>query len=110
MQPAVHATTRTPGPSTVEPVVKECRNPMSPLASAARTSASERFLLRPTRSSKGSFASIEGSGTDVFSSMMGSAVESPVDDVHLLLACQAHEVHSVPRHANRQAGILLRVI
>ena len=35
MQPVVQATTRTPGPSTVEPVVKECRNPMSPVASAA---------------------------------------------------------------------------
>ena len=34
MQPVVHATTRTPGPSTVEPVVNEWRNPMSPVASA----------------------------------------------------------------------------
>ena len=34
MHPAVHATTRTPGPSTVDPVVNECRNPMSPVASA----------------------------------------------------------------------------
>ena len=30
MHPAVHATTRTPGPSTVDPVVKEWRKPMSP--------------------------------------------------------------------------------
>jgi hypothetical protein len=41
MQPVVHATTRTPGPSTAEPVVKECRKPMSPVASAVRTSARE---------------------------------------------------------------------
>ncbi len=40
MQPAVQATTRTPGPSTAEPVVNECRKPMSPLASAVRTSDS----------------------------------------------------------------------
>ncbi len=36
MQPVVQATTRTPGPSTAEPVVKECRKPMSPEASASR--------------------------------------------------------------------------
>ncbi len=29
MQPVVQATTRTPGPSTAEPVVNECRKPMS---------------------------------------------------------------------------------
>ena len=44
MQPVVHATTRTPGPSTAEPVVKEWRNPMSPVASALRTSASGTSL------------------------------------------------------------------
>ena len=44
MQPAVHATTRTPGPSTAEPVVNECRNPMSPVASAVRTSVSGTSL------------------------------------------------------------------
>ena len=46
MQPAVHATTRTPGPSTVEPVVNECRKPMSPVASAVRTSVSGTSLPR----------------------------------------------------------------
>ncbi len=56
MQPAVQATTRTPGPSTAEPVVKECRNPMSPVASAVRTSASGTSLPRSTRSSNGLFA------------------------------------------------------
>ena len=44
MQPVVHATTRTPGPSTVEPVVNECRNPMSPVARAVRTSDSGQGL------------------------------------------------------------------
>jgi len=33
MHPEVHATNRTPGPSTAEPVVNEWRNPRSPLAS-----------------------------------------------------------------------------
>ena len=49
MHPVVHATTRTPGPSTVEPVVNEWRNPMSPLASASRTVCSGRSSLRWTR-------------------------------------------------------------
>ena len=44
MQPVVHATTRTPGPSTADPVVNECRNPMSPVASAVRTSVSGTSL------------------------------------------------------------------
>ena len=57
MHPAVHATTRTPGPSTVDPVVNECRNPMSPVASAVRTSDSGTFLPWSTRSSNGLFAS-----------------------------------------------------
>ena len=56
MQPVVQATTRTPGPSTVEPVVNEWRNPMSPVASAVRTSDSGTFLPRLTRSSYGLFA------------------------------------------------------
>ena len=57
MQPVVQATTRTPGPSTVEPVVNECRKPMSPVASAVRTSVSGTSLPRLTRSSNGLFAS-----------------------------------------------------
>ena len=35
MQPLVQATMRTPGPSTVDPVVNECRKPRSPDASAS---------------------------------------------------------------------------
>src|SRR4029453_16509262 len=93
MQPDVHATTRTPGPSTVAPVVKEWRNPMSPLTSAARTSGSGTSLPWSTRSSYGLFASSDGvpgagpaSGTGV------SSVERAVDHVHLLLSREPHEV------------------
>ena len=43
MHPVVQATTRTPGPSTVDPVVYECRNPMvasnKPSRRASGTSA-----------------------------------------------------------------------
>src|SRR3954468_21407315 len=53
MQPVVQATTRTPGPSTVAPVVKECRNPMSPVDRALLTSESETVLPRLTRRSNG---------------------------------------------------------
>src|SRR3954452_21381548 len=56
MQPVVQATTRTPGPSTAEPVVKEWRNPMSPVASAVRTSDSPTSAPRLTRSSYGLLA------------------------------------------------------
>ena len=59
MQPVVHATTRTPGPSTAEPVVNECTKPMSPSASAVRTSDSGTPSPRWTRSSKGLFATSE---------------------------------------------------
>src|SRR5262245_35662313 len=101
MQPVVQATTRTPGPSTVEPVVKECRKPMCPAARAERTSDSGTSLPRSTRSSYGLFASRDG-----FSAPM----EGPVDDVHLLLAAEAHEVHGVAGNPDGQVGILLRVI
>jgi hypothetical protein len=35
---------------------------------------------------------------------------SPVDDIHLLLARQPHEVDRVARDADRQARVLLRVV
>ena len=57
MQPVVHATTRTPGPSTAEPVVNECRKPMSPVASAVADVCSGTSSPRLTRSSNGLFAS-----------------------------------------------------
>src|SRR4029453_18390263 len=103
MQPAVHATTRTPGPSTVAPVVKEWRKPMSPVASAERTSASGTFLPRSTRSSNGLVASrvvVAASGMDA------SAMERAVDDVHLLFPREPDEVDGVSRDANRQARVL----
>src|SRR5215831_15661217 len=104
MHPVVHATTRTPGPSTAEPVVKECRKPMSPLASALRTSVSGTSSPRCTRMSKGLAAS---SGVALPGS---AAMEGPVDHVHLLFARQADEIHRVARHADGQAGIFLRVL
>src|SRR5688572_6778652 len=108
MQPAVHATTRTPGPSTVAPVVKECRNPTSPLATAARISDSGTCALRFRRRSNGLLAS-SGAGA-VTSGMTTSSVKGPVDDVQLLLAREAHEVHRVAGDADGEAQILLRMI
>src|SRR4030095_9981679 len=109
MQPAVHATRRTPGPSTVDPVVKEWRNPTSPLARAARTAASGTSLPRPTRSSYGLSAASDFPPPG--SSGNGRApVEGPVDHVHLLLAREPHEVHRVARDAARRARVLLGVL
>src|SRR6187431_1435548 len=100
MQPVVHATTRTPGPSTAEPVVNECRKPMSPFASALCTSVSGTPSPRCTRRSNGLRAA----------SGVSTAMEGPIDHVDLLLARETDEVHRVSRHANSQARILFRVI
>src|SRR5687768_1330652 len=105
MQPLVHATTRTPGPSTAAPVVNECRNPTSPLASAARTSPSGTEAPRSTRSSNGLAAWRCGRTSD-----MPLSVERAVDDVHLLLPRQPHEVDRVARHPDGQGRVLLGVI
>src|SRR6188474_1730472 len=97
MHPVVHATTRTPGPSTAEPVVNECRNPMWPSASAVRTSVSGTSAPKLTRISNGLFASSPtfdapaGAG----SSAISGAVEGAIDDVHLLFAGETHEVDGV---------------
>src|SRR5687767_10821219 len=109
MQPAVQATTRTPGPSTVAPVVKECRNPTSPLATAARRSGSATCALRFRRSSNGLLASSGASGA-VTSGMTASSVKGPVDDVQLLLAREAHEVDRVAGDADGEARVLLGMI
>src|SRR6185436_20710942 len=109
MQPLVQPTTRTPGPSTVAPVVNECRNPMSPVASAERTSVSVTPRPRLTRNSYGLFASSEGTARWV-SGIAVSSMERPVDDVHLLLPRQPHEVDRVARYPNRQARILLGMV
>src|SRR6185436_3798763 len=103
MHPDVHATTRTPGPSTAEPVVYECRKPMSPDASAARTSPSDIRAPRSMRSSYGFFATSEIGWTAI---ALG-AVESAVDDVHLLLAGQPDEVDRVAGDANGQTRVIL---
>src|SRR5262245_13281833 len=110
MHPVVQATTRIPGPSTAEPVVKEWRKPMSPEASADRTSVSGMFLPRLTRSSYG-LAAASGVALGASSADIGlGSVERPVDDVHLLLAGQAHEIDRVAGDANRQARILIGVL
>src|SRR5262249_1195178 len=110
MQPEVHATTRTPGPSTVAPVVNEGRKPMSPVASADRTSASDTFLPRSTRSSNGLFASSGVWGAVPASGMDASCVERAIDDVHRLLPREADEIDRVSGHADREARILFRMI
>src|SRR6186713_1446403 len=110
MQPAVQATTRTPGPSTVAPVVNECRNPMSPVASAERTSDSGTSFPRLTRSSKGLAAWSGVADTAGMSGMTASAVKRPVDDVHLLVARQPHEVHRISGDADGQARVLFGMV
>src|SRR5574339_496384 len=110
MQPVVHATTRTPGPSTVAPVVNEWRNPMSPVASASRTVASGTSFPRLTRSSNGLFASSGVCGTVWLSGMTIASVERPVDDVHLLLPREPHEIHRVAGHADGQVRVLFGMI
>src|SRR5436190_22391852 len=104
MQPLVQATTRTPGPSTADPVVNEWRNPMSPEASAPRTSVSGTLRPRSTRSSNG-LCAVSGGSTAVSGSDTGvGSVEGPRDHVHLLLAREPHEVDRVPGHPDRQVG------
>src|SRR3954470_9994745 len=110
MQPVVQATTRTPGPSTADPVVNECRNPMSPEARALRTVDSGTFRPRSTRSSNGSFAVSGVSVIVSWSDTCGSPVEGPGDDVHLLVAREPHEVHGVAGHANREVRVFLRMV
>src|SRR5277367_1098310 len=83
MHAVVHATKRTPGPSTAEPVVKECRKPTSPDAIAALTSTSGTSFPRSTRSSYGDLAS---SGVAVVISFISITVKSAIDDIKLLLA------------------------
>ena len=62
LQPAVQATTRTPGPSTAEPVVNECRKPTSPVSTDFLTNDSCTPPLWFTRNSNGLFASSESGG------------------------------------------------
>ena len=95
---------RTPGPSTAEPVVNEWTNPQSPLSSAARMSVS------PTRSPSDD-AQVVGTADqrDVWVGALKHAwlrrpVEGAVDDVHLLLAGQPHEVHRVTGNADGERG------
>src|SRR5215217_2685415 len=98
-----------PGPSTAEPVVKLCRKPMSPVLSAERTSVSGTSSPRWTRISYGDLACSETAAGFVSACILLS-VECPVDDIHLLLAGQPHEIDSITGHADRQARILFRMV
>src|SRR5262245_1773002 len=84
---------------------------MSPFASAVVTSVSGTSLPRFTRSSNGLFASSFGCCADsCISGTSACSMEGAFDDVHLLLAREAHEVHGVARDADRQARVLLRML
>src|SRR4051812_13652176 len=83
---------------------------MFPEARAERTSGSGTSRPRLTRSSKGLFASIGGPCGTGISLMTSLSVERPVDDIHLLLARQTHEVDSVPRNADGQVRVVLRMV
>src|SRR4051794_8944666 len=83
---------------------------MFPDERAERTSDSGTSRPRLTRSSKGLFASIAGLCKTGISLMTSFSVERPVDNVHLLLAGQTHEVHSVARNTDRQVRIVLRMV
>src|SRR5688572_4078969 len=74
-QPASQATTRTPGPSTAEPVVNECTKPHSPVSSADLMSGSLTFSPSPTRRSYG----LPMSGTAGFSTSVIIAHKTPVE-------------------------------
>src|SRR4051812_38882613 len=105
MHPVVQATTRTPGPPTADPVVNECRNPISPDARALRTSVSGMPRPRSTRSSNGLFAA-SGVGAAVTCSDTGGVpMEGPGDHVHLLLPREPHEVDRVAGDADGEVRI-----
>src|SRR3954471_10233788 len=91
MHEVVQATSRTPGPSTQEPVVKECRKPMSPLWSAARTSGSGMSLPRSVRISNGLAAS-RGTDLVLLASAILCSVKCSRNDVHLLRTSQPYEI------------------
>src|SRR5678816_156968 len=83
---------------------------MSPVASAARTVDSGTSLPRLTRSSYGLLASSGAWGSVPVSDMALPSVEGPVDDVHLLLAREPHEVDGITGDANGQARVLLGMV
>src|SRR4051794_3724085 len=111
MQAVVQATRRMPGPSTAEPVVKECRKPRSPVLSALLTSVSAMPLPRCTRISNGDLASsgtVRGGGAAAIS--ISFAVECAVDHIHLLLASETDKIDCIAGHADRETGIILRMV
>src|SRR5690349_15546577 len=111
MHPLVQATTRTPGPSMADPVVNECRNPMSPDASALRTSDSGRFSPRLTRRSNGLLAMRGVISVALICLGIGLlAMERAADDIHLLRARQPHEIHGIAGHADGEIRKALRML
>src|SRR4029079_3475196 len=94
---------------TTDPVVNECRNPISPATIALRTSASGRSRPRPTRSSNGLFASRAAYVAVAWSGNCVAPVKRPIDHFHLLLARHPDEIHRVAGDPNRQVGIVLRM-
>src|SRR5690242_1592940 len=109
MQPVVHASTRTLGSSSVLLAVHAWRKPMSPLSRALCPYVSGTPFDRLTRFPYGLFAT-SGAGFAAEGLHTAFFVEAAVDDVHLLLLREAHEIHGVARHADREARILLRVL
>src|SRR5215831_5460032 len=110
MQPVVQATTRTPGPSTADPVVNECRKPISPFANAVRTSVSGMSFARLTRISNGLVAS-SATGSAVCCSFIELlTMECSANDVHLLFARKTDEVDGITGYTNRETRIFLRMI
>src|SRR4051812_11940828 len=106
MQAVVQATRRMPGPSTAEPVVNEWRKPMSPVRSAVRTSVSATPSPRLTRISNGLAASRPTGASRVIS----VSVEGSVDDVHLLLAGEPHEIHRISGDPDGEGRIFVGML
>src|SRR5688572_807629 len=82
---------------------------MSPVASAVRTSDSGTPFPRSTRSSYGLVASRDGCAPAPASGT-GCPMEGAVDDIHLLLAGEPHEVDRIARYADRERRVLLRML
>src|SRR5712671_8101323 len=95
-QPVVHATTRTPGPSTVEPVVNECRKPMSPVSRAFLTADSVTAPLWFTRSSNGLLPSsglaVSGCSALMFFTLRGKSHGRPAREDSRKMRCHDHVV------------------
>lgn len=81
--------------------MNEWTKPISPVASAVRTSVSGTCRPWSTRSSKGLFASKETGYTDRLSFMLQTSAKSSINQVQWLFSSQSHEVYCVAGHADR---------